>query len=309
LTKPLALLVTLAAAIALVASVTPAGNATPSRAVLNNVPFPDSIGEDPNGLDITTLNLANDDQGNITLTINVPNRPTLTGDMLFFVFIDADANPATGDVQSLGADYAIELDGPLNGAAGVGLFRWDGANFTAAGVPQTTLRFAYANGAATININASELGATKRFSFAVIAVSGIVLDAMGELDFTNAHFDYAPDAGHGFFSYDVKITPPALVVKSFGMRPLKPHAGKPFSVFLVYARSDGSAATGVDTVTCKASIAGHALRASSPVVANGRATCTFAIPKTAKGKTIRATVTVVSPEGPKATHSFAAKVA
>ena len=306
MTKPLALLLVLAAAIATVASVTPAGSATPTRTLVNNIPFTDSVGEGP-GADIASLNFSNDDQGNITMLVNVPNRPTLTGDMIFVILIDADANPATGDPQSLGADYAIELDGPISGAAGVGLFRWDGTTFTGSGVPQTTLTFAYANGAVTIKMNVSELGATKRFSFAVIAISDIVLDANGDPDLTNAHYDYAPDPGHGFFTYDVKTVPPALVVQSFSTKPLKPKAGKGYTASLAFARTDGSPPTGTETVTCRATVAGRALAATSRSLINGRASCTWSIPKTAKGKTIRITVTVQS-GSLKASKSATAKI-
>ena len=309
MTKPLALLLVLAAAIAVAVSATPAGNAIPARVGVNNQPFPDSVGDVVSpGADIASLNLANDDKGAITLLINVPNRPALTGDMFFLVFVDADANPATGDAQSLGADYVIELDGPLNNQpAGIGLFRWDGANFTATGVPQTSLTFGYANGAATINVNAGDLGATKRMSFAVIAISDVVLDAAGEPDFTNAHYDYAPDAGHGFFTYDVKTLPPALVVQGFSTRPLKPKAGGRYTASLAFGRNDGSPPTGTETLTCRATIAGRALAPTSKSLINGKATCIWTIPKTAKGKTIRITVTVQA-GSLKASKSAAAKI-
>lgn len=288
-------------------ALTPAGGANPARSVANTVTYTDSTGEDAQGPDITTVVLSNDDKGLLTWVINVPNRPTLTGDMLFIIFVDADANAATGDPQSLGADYALELDGPLTGSAGVGLFRWNGTDFTSAGVAQTTLVFSYANGAATITLNASELGATKRFAFGVFAVSGVVLGPSGEPDFNNIRLDLAPDAGHGFYTYEVKVTPPSLVVKSIGRKPLAPRAGKPFSVFVTFARSDGAAPTTAPTATCRATLGGQALRASASVVTGGRATCTWSIPRKAKGKTIRGTITVQA-DGLKASRPFTAKV-
>ena len=156
-------------------------------------------------------------------------------------------------------------------------------------------------------MNVSELGATKRFSFAVIAISDIVLDANGDPDLTNAHYDYAPDPGHGFFTYDVKTVPPALVVQSFSTKPLKPKAGKGYTASLAFARTDGSPPTGTETVTCRATVAGRALAATSRSLINGRASCTWSIPKTAKGKTIRITVTVQS-GSLKASKSATAKI-
>jgi hypothetical protein len=180
---------------------------TPSpRRATNSVTFADSTGEDPQAPDITTVVVSNDDNGLLTWRINTPNRPALTGDMLFLLFLDTDANATTGDPTSLGADYVIELDGPLGGAAGIGLFRWNGTDFTSQGVPQSSLVFSYANGA-TIKINASTLGAPKRCNFGVFAVSGVVLGPDGQPNFTNVHNDLAPDSGHGYYTYDVEITP------------------------------------------------------------------------------------------------------
>jgi hypothetical protein len=307
--KPLALLLALAAAIVTVASLTPAGNAAPAGVTANTQNFPDSVGDvvSPGG-DVASMDLSNDDKGYITVLLNVPNRPTLTGDMFFVMFIDADANAATGNPQLLGADYFIELDGPFNGsAAGIGLFRWDGTDFTANGVPQTSLTFSYANGAATIKISAADLGATKRFNFAAIAISDVVLDANGDPDFTNAHYDYAPDQGHGFFAYDVKTVPPALVVQSFSTKPLKPKAGKAYTASLAFGRTDGSPPTGTETVSCRATVAGRALAPTSRSLINGKAACTWTIPKTAKGKAIRVTVTVQS-GSLKASKSATAKI-
>jgi hypothetical protein len=285
--------------------VTGDGHANATAAAANTVTFPDSTGEDPQGPDVTSVVAANDDRGTLTFTISIPNRPTLTADMFILLAIDSDANPASGSADFLGADYIIELDGPLQGPAGVALFRWNGTDFTATGVAQTSLVFSYANGA-TIRINTAELGGTRRFSFGIIAVSGLVLSPTGEPDFANIHVDNAPDPGHGFFTYDVRVTPPALVVRSSGARPLRPSAGKLYTRFAVVGRSDNTPVQ-AGTTTCRATVAGSALRATSSAFSAGRASCTFRIPKTAKGKTIRITITVRS-QGLAVTRSFSARI-
>ena len=202
---------------------------------------------------------ANDDRGNITFTINIPNRPTLTPDMFLLLAIDADANPASGSPDFLGADYVIELDKVRSRGKPVALFRWNGSDFTATG--QSSLVFTYANGA-TIKLN-SELGSTRRFSFGIIAVGGLVIGPTGEPDFANIHVDNAPDPGHGFYTYDVRLTPLSLVVRSSGARPLQPSAGKLYTRFAVVGRSD-NAPVQAGSATCRATIAGKALRATSP---------------------------------------------
>ena len=284
-----------------------AGHAGGAAARANSATFPDSTGEDAQGPDIVTVRVANDDRANLTFTVNIPNRPTLTGDMIVLLSLDTDANPASGDPESLGSDYAIELDGPLTGQAGVALFRWNGTEFTADGVAQRSLVFSYANGAATIRINASELGATRRFSFGVIAVSGVVLAPSGEPDFTNIRVDLAPDAGHGLHSYDVRTAPPSLVVRSFRSSPARPRAGRPYTVSGTVARSDTGAVIQSGRVICRASIAGRTLR-GRPAFVRGRASCSFSIPASASGKTIRGSMTVVS-LGVRKVQSFSARIA
>jgi hypothetical protein len=305
-TRRLSLVVTLAAALVVLFALTPTGGANPARTAANRVTFEDSTGEDAQGPDITTVVLSNDDRGTLTWVINIPNRPTLTGDMAFLIFINSDSNSATGDPQLFGSDYILELDGPIGGPAQAGLFRWDGTDFTIQGVPQSSLIFGYANGAMTIRLNASELGNARRIQFLVLALTGLVLGPDGQLDDTNARFDVAPDPGRGMYSFDVRITPPRLVVRSFGLRPPTPRAGRPFSVFVTFARSDGTAPA-APSVTCRATLGGRALSPSGSSVAGRRATCRWALPGSARGQTIRGTVTVRS-GGLRVSRPFSARV-
>ena len=158
----------------------------------------------------------------------------------------------------------------------------------------------------TFKLNASELGNTRRIQFIVLALTGLVLGPDGELDDKDARFDVAPDPGHGVYTFDVRITRPRLVVKSFGMRPLTARAGQPLSVFVTFARSDRARPT-APSVTCRATLGGRALSASGSSVTGGRATCLWALPGSAKGKRIRGTVTVRS-GGLKVSRPFTATV-
>jgi hypothetical protein len=305
-TRTLPLVVALAAVLTALFALTPTGGASSARTGANRVMFTDSTGEDPQGPDITTVVLSNDDRGTLTWVINVPNRPTLTGDMGFDILINSDSNSATGDPQLFGADYDLVLIGPISGPAEAALFRWNGSDWTAQGVPQSSLIFGHANGAMTIRLNASDLGNARRLQFIVLALTGIVLTPDGQLDASNARFDLAPDAGRGLYSFDVRITPLRLVVRSFGMRPLSPRAGRPLSVFVTYARSDGTRPT-APSVTCRARLGGRVLPASGSSVTGGRATCRWVLPTNASGRTIRGTVTVQA-DGLRVSRPFTARV-
>jgi len=282
----------------------PSGTATPTLVAANSTDYQDSSGENPLAPDITTLTVSNNDAGLISFRINIPNRPTLTRDMLILLFVDTDSNAATGDPESLGADYVIQL---FEGEAA--LFRWDGTDFTRrAGDPAaTSLIFAY-QGGVTITISAAELGNTKKFGFAVIAISGIVFDpTTGDPDFTAAVSDVAPSPGSGFFVFEVKITPATLVVRKITTTPATPVAGKPFTMRLTVARSDTGAVLQNGRVTCIGRIGNVRLRAQAAGVTGGAAVCTWLIPKTAKGKTFRGSTAVVF-EGLRASRSISRKI-
>ena len=108
------------AALFVVLAATPAialGSST--RALANSASYPDSIGEDALAPDITGTTITNDDSGNLAFQIAISNRPALTPDMVVLVFLDTDQNTATGDPQSFGADYAIQLVwGPSTSSTG-----------------------------------------------------------------------------------------------------------------------------------------------------------------------------------------------
>jgi hypothetical protein len=300
---PLGLVLVAATAVALPAAATgaPASATAPARAAANTATYQDSIGENPAAPDITTIVVSNNDAASISLRINIPNRPTLTPDMFVILWVDSDNNPATGDPDSLGAEYLVLLF-----RGDIALLRWNGSDY-AEGAPATSLVFAYTGGAVTFTINASELGNTRRFGFAARVISGIVVDeTTGDLDLTNAVQDDAP-SGAGFFNYQLQITPPTLVVRRVTTTPRLPRAGGTFTMRLVAARSDTGAVVQNGRITCIGRLGNVRLRAQVQRVQGGAATCTWNVPPNARGKTFRGSVTV-SFEGLKAAQSYTGKV-
>lgn len=280
------------------------GTSSPARATSNTTTYQDSTGEDPLGPDITTVVVSNNDAGTISFRINIPNRPTLERDMLIDMLIDTDNNPATGDPESFGTDYAIELV-----LGEVFLFRWDGENFTRRpGDPAaTSLLYSY-NGGVTITISAAELGNTKAFGFDTFAVTGLVVDeTTGDIDFSNAHADAAPAVDTGLYKYEVKTAPPKLEVQKLTKSPAKPVAGKLFSAKLTVTRSDTGAVLKGGQVTCVGRASGVGLRAKTHRFVGSQAVCTWLIPAGAKGKTFRGSVAVVF-EGLRAAKAVSGKI-
>jgi hypothetical protein len=288
-------------ALALGSALSKAATAAPSAASANRTTFEDSRAEMAGAPDITSVVVNNNDAGRITITIN--GLPRLVEGMLVGIDIDTDNNPATGsqDPLSMGADYAIEL---VPGNAN--LFRWDGTSFTRRSndPPQSTLVFSGTTLA--VSINAAELGDTKRFNFGVIVVTGIVTDPQGNPDFSNAQFDAAPDIGHGFWNYTVRVAPLRLLARSFSLNPRRPQAGGSLTARLVAARSDTGAVLTGGRVVCNATVGGSRIAGRGRFVGR-EARCVWRVPGNARGARIRGSIAVVF-EGRRVTRSFSATV-
>jgi hypothetical protein len=273
---------------------------TASHATANSVTFNDSVGEDSAAPDITSVAVSNDDAGLITFKIAISNRPAMTADMFVLLSLDTDQNPSTGDPAFDGADYAIELD-----PGSVGLFQWNGSDYVNA-ASQSSVTFAYDATGATIRASAADLGKTKGLKFDVLAVSGLAVDASGNPDFTNVHVDSAPDSGHGLFSYQV-LTKLTLSVVAFSTVPKPAKVGKSFVAGLAANESDTSGPVQSGAVACSATIGTKHITASAHGISNGIAACSWKIPKTAKGKTIRGTIKLTV-QGVSVSRSFAVKI-
>jgi hypothetical protein len=170
---------------------------TLKRSAANTTTYTDSTGEDPTGPDITTITVSNDDAGLITFRISIPNRSSpMTSDAEYQVFIDSDNNAATGDKD--GDDYL--LDAYTNPSRGhvIGLWKWSGSYFSPI---QSSAGGSYGTGVITMKISAADLGGTTTFKFIVLALAGVVIDASGDGDYSNAHGDFAPDSGSYSYSF------------------------------------------------------------------------------------------------------------
>jgi hypothetical protein len=272
-----------------------------AHAQTNSQTYPDSIGENANAPDITSTVVSNDDAGNITLKVNIANRPAFTPDMAFFFYLDTDNKPTTGDPLLFGTDYVIQLVPDQ----GVGLFQWNGSDFVFA-QSQASLIYAYDATGPTIHISDSDLGGSKVLDFAVEADSGIVLDASGNPDLTNEQTDVSPDPGHGFFTYDVKAKV-TLKQTAFSTAPALARAGKRFSASLAASESDTNGPVAAPTIACKALLAGKALKATHSF-AGGVSTCSWLLPKTkVKGKVVYGSI-AITVQGTKLSKSFTARV-
>jgi hypothetical protein len=269
----------------------------------NTQTFEDSTGERQGAPDINTVVVSNNDAGVISFAINVPGRGALTEDMIVEIIIDSDNNTATGDQDpdNLGGDYAIELFG-----GNANLYKWDGTTYSRRGAdpPQASLIFS----GLTVRINAADLGNTTRFNFSTFVATGIVVDRnTGDVDFSNAVADFAPDLGHGMWNYTVRIGALRLNVKSFSLNPRRPAAGRTLTASMTATRSDTGATLAGGQVSCTATVGGKRIAARVHRFSGTQARCAWLVPASARGQRLRGTITVVF-EGRRVSRSFTATV-
>jgi hypothetical protein len=274
------------------------------------VTFQDARGEEPAGPDIGGVAVSNGDGGLITFRIDIPSHPVFADDLGIRVWVDSDHDTATGvegPGETRGWDYYILWDRVGTGFEDPHLWRCDTRCIGGSGgtPPQRTLRFSYASGARFTILDA-ELGNTKRFRFAVVVTSGLVRDPVAGLDWTNVRWDFAPELDKSW-SYDVRLAPKRLLVRSFSTAPLPPQAGATLAVRLTASESPSGAALSSGRVTCTAAIGGKAVRPLSQRFVGRRATCVFAIPAEAAGKIIRGTIAIRF-KGKTVTKSFARRI-
>ena len=152
--------------------------------------------------DIGSIQVANDDYGDVEFDVTLVNqRVFATGDYLF-VFIDSDRNRSTGNSSYYGSEWAIGVDNQRN----VEFLAWDGSQWVNRFVPT----------------NADNPNGTNSHVFQVLFrrtnADGSLVSQPFSFDFfvLAAHFDsgdnlvgrdIAPGGANNFWTYAAPITP------------------------------------------------------------------------------------------------------
>lgn len=250
--------------------------------------YPDATGDGKGSPDLTGISVVSDAFGQIVFTVSTAADP-LAGDGWTAVVMDTDANPATGALGSLGAEYLIALaDG------GYDFGRWTGSDWDW-NTPYTTVRVRSNATSVMFSLNRSELGGTTSINF--WARSGRGDPGLGQMD-------EAPDEGS--FNYTLAAGGPDIREVAVKTTPDSgPRAGRPFvvqatSLALPVVPGDGLSPQ-PESYSCTAKLGAKSLRGT------GVGKCTFAIPKRAKGKKLTVSLTA-SYQGASKTVQFVYKV-
>jgi hypothetical protein len=258
--------------------------------------FTDPAGDSGTAGDITGVSVSNDDNGQITFRITVPNRSSVGPDDVIAIQIGTDDPDFLAGLRSDGTGWVLAIDqqGPF-------LLKWTGNNLSEVKPAPKSLSGSFSGGVATISINQADLKPgfpdmslpiELQFNAVTVAFQGLIV----------ADEDYAP-AIDSKWSYRL-IEPARTVLTNFDAdKTVK--AGKKFVVLLGAAHAETGLPLSTGRITCPARLAGKALRGTgkfvtleltSPTtgrkITSSSAACSFTVPKGAKGKLIRGSMSV-----------------
>jgi hypothetical protein len=231
--------------------------------------YSDPAGDSGTAPDITSVAVSHDD-ANVTFSVTT-NQAALSPDAVFWGYLDTDRNASTG-FSSSGAEHFFLTDG--NG----GLMAHVNGNLIELDF-ESSLTSNYANGVLTVQIARSEIGSPQDITF---RFESDLSDADGNTIAEDSAPNGAPYYTYSFAPLTIAMTQPAGA-------PRKPVAGKAFVVSAIVTRSDTETVASGE-VTCRAKAGKQTLR-STGSLDGGTARCAMRIPKGAKGKVLRGSMT------------------
>lgn len=242
--------------------------------------FADPAGDSGTAPDITGLSVGNDQTGDYQFAVTFATDYATNA--YFGLYVDTDKNPATGDPNADGADYAIFDD---HASHSFEVDSWNGTDWATASDQTASFTIAQDSRSLTIAINKSELGNTTDFNFFVLSGDGTD---------PNAHvYDDAP-SGSGTFAYTYQqqtLTLAFVATKSV----IK---GRTWAIVASIRRSDTNDLQGSDgTIAChsKLPVLMHAWLSPGGANTGAVAVCEFQLPKPTKKKrhvAVTATMTI-----------------
>jgi hypothetical protein len=246
--------------------------------------------------DITSVEVTNTPDGILTFRISLANTalsaPTVVG-----VVLDLDKDPSTGEN---GVEAIIDLAYGTGLPGGLVFDRWNGSELEE--VVPTRATVTPTEGLVTITVPRSELFDTRGLGVGAVAFAENVFG-------TARIADIAPD-DEDFFLYDLVGLPPPPPPRLSASRavgaPARPRAGEAFVVSTRVRRDDAGAVVTSGRVACSVRVGGARIRAGG-AFASRRARCTMRVPATARGKTLRGSMTIRS-AGSSVTRAFAFRV-
>jgi hypothetical protein len=254
--------------------------AAAARLVGNAASYADPTGDGASAPDVAVVDVTNDNRGDVIVRVTLANRQVTTAEDWVTLYLDVDdVEDAEGSLQ---AEYAVVADSD----GGHFLRLGDGEPQDVPSLLLTSFASSFANGVLTFRVNQRDLKDTTALN--------LWLHTGTEVD---ESFDDAPD---GDAVWEYSVISPTLYVLAFSP-PTAARAGQTVRGLLTVrgVRRDTA------RIGCTATIGGRRLQGkadwftfslagggiTSVVKADPR--CAWAIPKTARGKLMRGTMTVL----------------
>jgi hypothetical protein len=287
----------------------PAGVLAPAHAATGSASFVDPAGDSAAAPDVTAVTVSNDDQGLITFRVSVANRSALGPDEVIAIPIGTNDPDLFHGQRDDGMNFILGL-----AAEGAFLLEWDGETMQDVDPQPGSVTGSFAGGVAAVTVRQDDLAPGFPDVSVPIALNFYVLGIL----FSGSNVLAQDDAPDGTAIWSYRLTEPLrLIVTNFAAdKTVK--AGKTLVVLLGVAYADTGAALKSGKIACRARIGKKALRGTGRFFTltlniGGRrlespsATCSWKIPKTARKKTVRGSVTVTE-SGITVSRAFSTKV-
>lgn len=231
-----------------------------SPAVASASRYVDASGENAAAPDVTIVTAGPSGDGRIEIVAEGTRMPGIGEAGVYLFAFDTDRNGATGAV--FGAEVIIDVD-----PATFQVFRnrWNGSDYQPF-EGSTPIRVLFGADRGGIAIDPVELGGAQTFNFAVLVARGEL--AVGTTDV----------AGPWPYPNELEEIQAAFSSKT-------PRAGALFRVTGARVTLTNDEVVQAETFTCSATLAGKRLRGT------GSGGCTFKLPKTARRKQLKITIT------------------
>jgi hypothetical protein len=285
----------------LVAATAGAGSAAPTAPAARQT-YADPVGDASCCVDIAGVTVSNDAAGLLTFRVELPNQPVAEPARIVGIWIDADLDPITGaglpvSGRNRGGDYSIRLDATGDPVAALTRYPTTLTSPVFVGAVEASYDRGW-----TMRVDRRLLGAPASFDFYVVGLRY-------ETDRPEL-VDAAPDLAQGRWGwrYDTELPPlvtrPTVTAGRLTVTPSRPRAGQVVTARLPFRVAPAGTRAGL---RCGAAVAGRALRASRVANGGGAATCAWIVPRSARGKLVRGSVTVTVGRA-SATRRFSARV-
>jgi hypothetical protein len=171
----------------------------PLAGASNNSVYADAAADGlPAAPDLTDVRVSNDDAGNVSFKISIPNRAALADTDLVSLLVDVDGKTGTGCARGVfGAEYALDVLANRYVFGHCVRGSWD---FTRR---PSSFAGSFASSTLALRVNRRDLGGTSRFDFRIGAAAATGADPA---------YDFGPDVGTPGWNYQV-IAPPHTVFK------------------------------------------------------------------------------------------------